>query len=264
MNIKNDDLDLSYSVSGAGNPTSIVLIHGFPFSREMWKPQVEFLEQSYQVITYDLRGHGKSGVGDGQYFMEYFVDDLIALLEHLKISSSILCGFSMGGYIALRAIERNPEKFKGLILADTKSEADSNEAKIKRSVGLRVVKSQGVAPFGEGFLKGALAPETFNAKPDLVEKLRSIICSNKPIGVCGALLALAGRSDTTAALSKISVPTLILVGEKDAITPPSASSMMKEKIPNSQLGIISGAGHLSNLENTKEFNLKLKEFLSKF
>lgn len=263
MNFKYDGQDISYSISGTGNATSIVLIHGFPFSREMWKPQVEFLEKKYQVITYDLRGHGKSGEGEGQYFMEYFVDDLIALMDHLKISSSVICGFSMGGYIALRAIERNPEKFKGLILADTKSEADSNEAKLKRAAGLRVVKSQGVATFAEGFLKGALAPETFSANPDLVEKLKLIILSNKPIGICGALLALACRTDTSASLSKISVPTLILVGEKDAITPPSVSEVMKEKIARSKLEVIPGAGHLSNLENSKDFNKKLDEFLSK-
>jgi len=263
MNIKYDGLDISYSISGTGNATTIVLIHGFPFSSEMWKPQVEFLKKNYQVITYDLRGHGKSGGGEGQYFMEYFVDDLFTLMDHLKISSSVICGFSMGGYIALRAIERNPEKFKGLILADTKSEADSNEAKLKRSTGLRVVKTQGVAPFAEGFLKGALAPETFKANPDLVEKLKLIILSNKSIGICGALLALACRTDTSAFLSKISVPTLILVGEKDAITPPSVSEMMKEKIPGSKLEIIPSAGHLSNLENSKDFNKKLDEFLSK-
>lgn len=264
MNIKNDGLDLSYSVSGIGNETSIVLIHGFPFSREMWNPQVEFLEKKYKVITYDLRGHGKSGVGDGQYFMESLVDDLITLLDHLKISTSVICGFSMGGYIALRALERNPEKFKGLILADTKSEADSNEAKLKRYAGLKLIKSKGIAPFADGFLKGSLAPETITAKPALVENLRSIILANHPIGICGALLALASRTETTAVLSKIGVPTLILVGEKDAITPPSVSAMMKEKIPGSQLEIISRAGHLSNLENPEEFNLILKDFLSKF
>jgi 3-oxoadipate enol-lactonase len=264
MNIKNEVLDISFSVSGPVNENTIVFIHGFPFNREMWQPQVEFFEKSYQVVTYDLRGHGKSMVGDGQYFIEYFVDDLIALLNHLKISSAVICGFSMGGYIALRAVERNPEKFKGLILADTRSEADSNEAKLKRAASLMVIKSQGMVPFTEGFLKVALAPETFKEKLDLVERLRSIILSNKPLGICGALLALATRTDTSAALSKISVPTLILVGEKDEITPLSVSEFMKEKIPNSQLGIISNSGHLSNLENPKEFNLKLKEFLSKF
>ena len=161
MNIKNEVPDISFFVSGPVNATPIVFIHGFPFNREMWQPQVEFLEKSYRVITYDLRGHGKSTVGDGQYFMEYFVDDFITLLNHLKIASAVICGFSMGGYIALRAIERYPEKFKGLILADTRSEADSNEAKLKRAAGLMAIKSQGMALFAEGFLKMALAPETF-------------------------------------------------------------------------------------------------------
>ncbi|MFI5390629.1 MAG: alpha/beta fold hydrolase [Bacteriovoracales bacterium] len=264
MKIKIEALEISYSVTGNENGPSIVFIHGFPFNQEMWIPQVELLQQRFKVITYDLRGHGKSGVGEGQYFMEYYVDDLITLLDHLKISSTIVCGFSMGGYIALRAMEKNPQKFKGLILVDTKSEADSNEAKIKRSEGLKVIKSKGAEVFGEGFLKGALTPETFSGNPELVEKLKSMIKSNQPLGIGGALLALATRTDTTAALSKISVPTLILVGEKDTITPPSASQMMKEKIPGSKLEIIQRAGHLSNLENSKDFNQKLDEFLAKF
>ncbi|MBM2853064.1 MAG: hypothetical protein HW420_1611 [Candidatus Nitrosotenuis sp.] len=105
----------------------------------MWKAQIALLQENgFRVISYDLRGHGQSDVGDGQYTLELFVDDLIALLDYLKITKTVVCGFSMGGYVALRAIERNPERFNALILCDTTSSADSNEARLRRATSSRI------------------------------------------------------------------------------------------------------------------------------
>jgi 3-oxoadipate enol-lactonase len=242
----------------------IVLIHGFPFSSEMWKGQMQVLQdikKNLRVITHDLRGHGQSDVGDGQYSIELLVDDLIALLDYLKISETILCGFSMGGYIALRAIERNPDRFNALILCDTMSAADSDEAKIRRANSIKLVKKEGVGRFAEGFLKAVFAPKTFDTNPGIIDETRRMVLSNSPLGICGALLAMAGRTDTTEALSKINVPTLILVGEHDAVTPPSAAKNMHDRIPNSKLHLIENAGHMSNLENPVMFNKHLTKFL---
>ncbi len=218
-------------------------------------------EKNLRIITYDLRGHGQSEVGDGQYSIELFVDDLMALLDYLKITKTMLCGFSMGGYIALRAIERNPDRFNALILCDTMSAADSNEAKIRRANSVKTVKKEGVERYAEGFLKAVFAPQTFDAKPDIIDEIRRIILSNSPLGICGALLAMAGRTDTTEALAKISVPALILVGEHDAVTPPGAANAMHDRIQNSKLHLIKGAGHMSNLENAAMFNERVAEFL---
>lgn len=241
----------------------MVFIHGFPFSSGMWKGQTQMLqEKNLRVIAYDLRGHGQSDVGDGQYTIELFVDDLVALLDYLKITRTILCGFSMGGYIALRAIERNPDRFSALVLCDTMSAADSNEAKIRRANSIKLVKKEGVGRFAEGFLKAVFAPQTFDAKPDIVDEIRRTILSNSPLGICGALLAMAGRTDTTEALAKISVPTLILVGEHDAVTPPSAAKIMRDRILNSKLHLIENAAHMSNLENPSMFNEHLTKFLN--
>lgn len=254
--------NLYYADTGKAESLQIVLIHGFPFSSETWKGQAQMLqEKNLRVITYDLRGHGRSDAGDGQYTIELFVDDLIALLDHLKITKTILCGFSMGGYVALRAIERNPDRFNALVLCDTMSAADSNEVKIRRANSIKLVKKEGVARFAEGFLKAVFAPKTFDTEPDIVNEIRRIILSNSPLGICGALIAMAGRTDTTEVLSKISVPTLILVGELDAVTPPSAAKKMHDRIPNSKLHHISDAGHMSNLENPIMFNKHLTEFL---
>jgi 3-oxoadipate enol-lactonase len=256
-------IELYYSVTGRSDALPIVFIHGFPLSHQMWNPQIETLQQKYRLIAYDIRGHGRSDAGDGQYLLEFFVDDLIGLLDHLKIDRAVLCGLSMGGYIALRAVERNPQRCRALILCDTRSEADSNEAKLKRAAAIKTVKEKGVKAFADEFIKPLFAPQTFSANPGIVESVRQMIQSNPPAGICGALLALAGRTDTTASLPKISVPTLILVGEHDGLTPPAAAEAIHARIPNSELRIIPNAGHLSNLENPQHFNRHLLEFLAR-
>jgi 3-oxoadipate enol-lactonase len=241
----------------------LVLVHGFPLNSEMWKRQIQELENktNLRIISYDLRGHGRSDVSDGQYSIELFVDDLIALLDYLNIDKVILCGFSMGGYIALRAIERNPDRFSALILCDTMSTADSNEARIKRANSIKQIKKEGIERFAEGFLKAVFAPNTFNAKPEIIDETRKAILSNSSLGICGALIAMAARTETTEALSKISVPTLILVGKHDAVTPPGAASAMHEKIRDSKLHVIEDASHMSNMENAIAFNDHLTNFL---
>lgn len=251
---------LYFTDTGAGS-MPIVMIHGFPFSSEMWGPQVEFLKQEFRVITYDIRGHGKSDVGDGQYAIEFFVDDLIGLLDHLDIKRAVVCGLSMGGYIALRAAERNPERFSALILCDTSSLPDSNDAKLKRASQIKAIKSQGLQTFTESFIPAVFAKQSISSGLGSIKTIRDIILSNSPVGVCGTLLALASRTDTTMSLSKINIPVLILVGEHDAITPPQMAQIMHDSIPNSKLHIISGAAHMSNLENAGDFNRHLGNFL---
>lgn len=254
-------LTMNYEVAGRANGTPVVFIHGFPFSHSMWRPQVEALSSDYQVVTYDVRGHGDSNVDDGQYLIEFFVDDLFALMDHLSISRAVLCGLSMGGYIALRAVERNPARVSGLVLSDTRSEADSNEGKVKRAESIRTILTDGVKTFADGFLKAVFAPESFSNKPETVELIRGVIEGTIPKALIGTLIALAARTDTTGSLPSISMPTLILVGEHDTLTPLTAAKSMKEKIPNAELVVIPRAAHLSNLENHQEFNRALKNFL---
>lgn len=240
----------------------LVLIHGFPFALDMWKPQIEFFKKNYRVISYDIRGHGSTEDGDGQYTVELFVDDLIALLDHLKVTRAAVCGLSMGGYIALRAIERNPERISCLVLCDTGPQADSNEVKLRRAANIKAVKADGVETFAGGFLKAIFRPESFVSKPSEIEAVRQMIEANSEIGICGTLLALASRTDTTDSLDLIKVPTLILVGDQDKICPPKLSELMDSKIQNSEIHIIPNAAHMSNLENAEEFNKHLSNFLA--
>lgn len=264
MKVNINGITINYTERGLPQGLPVVFIHGFPFSHLMWEPQMKALPNEYRAITYDVRGHGESDVGDGQYSIEFFVDDFVGLLDFLVIQKAVVCGLSMGGYIALRAVERHPDRFQGLILCNTRSEADSNEGKVKRSDTVKAVKSSGVKEFAGNFVKAVFAQETFERSPQSVETIREIIESNSPLGICGTLLALASRTDTTNFLSKISVPTLILVGEHDTLTPPSASQSMKENIRGAEMHIVPGAAHMSNLENSTFFNEKLIGFLKKF
>lgn len=263
MEVLVNRLKLFYTESGKPEAPPIVFIHGFPFDHTMWQEQVALCEPSHRVITYDLRGHGKSSAGDGRYLFELFVDDLFGLLDHLKIARTILCGLSMGGYTALRAFERSPDRFNGLILCDTRSEPDSNEAKLKRAANLRTIQTDGIAAFAEGFLKAIFTPDSFKERPAVVDQIRKTILANPPEGVTGTLIALATRTDTTPILTNIKVPTLILVGDQDVVTPPTAAQAMHERIPSSRLAVIPQAGHMSNLENPTEFNLHLQDYLQR-
>jgi 3-oxoadipate enol-lactonase len=263
MNAHINGIDTHYLDAGDHDALPVVLIHGFPFSHQIWEPQIKILQNKFRVIAYDVRGHGRSGVGDGQYTLEFLVDDLIGLLDYLKIKRTALCGLSMGGYISLRAIERNPERILGLVLADTQSRADTNEAKLKRTDSIKSVKTNGVEAFAEVSVKSVFAPQSLTANLKAVEKIRRIIHENSAAGISGALLAMAARTDTTHALAGIKVATLILVGEHDGPLYKLAAQEMHDRISGSELHIISNAGHMSNLENPEEFNTHMMGFLAK-
>lgn len=254
--------NIHWEESGAPSAQSVIFLHGFPFSLEMWRDQMELLASNgFRAIAYDIRGHGMSDVGDGQYTIESHVDDLFALLDSLKIAKSVIVGLSMGGYITLRALERAPERFLAAVLCDTRSESDPDEAKIRRALSALNVKKTGSAAFADDFVKAVFAPETVTRNPAVINSIRRIIARTTPLSIAGTLIALAARTDTTTSLSGLSLPTLILVGEKDITTPPAASRAMHERIRGSELHVIPGAAHMSNLENPPFFNEKLLAFL---
>jgi 3-oxoadipate enol-lactonase len=249
---------------GISTAQPVIFIHGFPFNHRMWMfsgGQTEALSGSNRLVAYDVRGHGESEIGQGIFTIELLVDDLIALMDHLKIRQAIVVGLSMGGYIALRAVERNANRIKALVLCDTKSTADSNEAKIKRSAQIKMIRTDGTRAFAEEFMKAAVAPETLEGKPEAARALQSMIERTAPLSLCGALVALAARTDTTGALPGIQCPVLILNGEKDTLATAADAKAMKEKIPNAELQFIPKAGHISNVENPEEFNKYLIDFI---
>lgn len=253
---------IAFETYGRDKDKAIVFIHGFPFDKSMWNEQAALLSEDHLVVAFDIRGHGQSDRGSGQYLVEFFVDDLIALLDHLALPKVCLCGLSMGGYTALRAVEREPSRFTGLVLCDTKSTADTNAAKINRANQIKTILSGKKKEFAEAQVNALFAPESFDRNSGAVERIRKIIESTGDAALIGALIALAARTDTTESLQNIRVPTLIIVGEKDKVTPLTDSELLHSKIVNSKLEIIHGAGHLSNLENSAEFNSALQNFLA--
>jgi len=253
---------LSVFLSGKQESKAIVFVHGFPFDHFMWAEQVAEFSKEYFCVTYDIRGLGESVVGDGQFTMEMFVDDLEKVVDELKLDKPVLCGLSMGGYISLRAIERIQNKFSGLILCDTKSDADDNAGKLKRAAAIKQINSGDHNNFIETFVQICFS-EKFTKESnvgfrEIVERSKK----NNPKGIKGCLLAMAGRTDTTGCLSKINIPTLIICGSEDKLSPPSVMKPMSEKIPNGRFVLIEGAGHMTPIEEPMQVNSEIKKFLS--
>jgi len=163
--------ELSVFLSGNNQSRAIIFIHGFPYDHLMWKEQVEEFSKDYLCVSYDIRGLGSSPVGDGQFTVESFVDDLEKIIEELKTNKPILCGLSMGGYISLRALERMQETFSAVILCDTKSEADNNEGKLKRAAGIKRINEEGLAPFAKEFISNCFGDDFKQNRKDELQKI---------------------------------------------------------------------------------------------
>ena len=251
-------IELAYDAVGAGQP--VVLLHGFPFNRSMWRGQAETLSASYQVITPDLRGHGEMTVTESAT-MDEMASDVAALLDELKIERAIIGGLSMGGYVTLAFYKKFPERVRALVLADTRPQADTNEAQQAREQQAEKALKEGMSPITETMLPKVLAPGTFNEQPEVAARVREMMLSMQPQGTAAALRGMAAREDHTKLLPQINVPALIIVGSEDAITSPGVSEAMQREIRGSRLEIIEGAGHVSNLERPAEFNRAVKEFL---
>ncbi|VAX26778.1 Hydrolase, alpha/beta fold family [hydrothermal vent metagenome] len=240
----------------------IIFVHGFPYDHTMWDKQIDHLKDNYYCVTYDIRGLGKSAVGNGQYTMESYVDDLFKIIAELELTKPALCGLSMGGYISFRAVERSQETFGSLIICDTRAEADSNEGKLVRASKIKQINEEGIEAFVESFVPTCFAVDTIENRSELFQSVLNKCKTNDPIGVKGALIAMLSRTDTTNYLSKIKIPTLIIVGENDVLTPPAVMKTLHENIPNSEFVIISKAGHMTPIEEPEAVNEVMKEFLT--
>jgi 3-oxoadipate enol-lactonase len=254
---------LSVFIEGNNKNKAIVFLHGFPYDHSMWQKQCDSFYENYFCVTYDIRGLGTSPAGNGQFTMESFVDDLEIIIDELKLHKPILCGLSMGGYIALRAMERIQEKFSALILCDTRSEADNNDGKLKRGAGIKRITVEGIAPFTKDFITNCFGEDFKNNKGNDLKKIIERSSEYDPVGVKGSLLAMISRTDTTPVLSKINIPTLIICGEQDALTPPSVMKEMFHKINNADFVEINKAGHMTPIESPEEVNKTIQRFLFK-
>lgn len=262
---------MEFSVNGLkvftyGNKTNkpIIFVHGFPYDHTMWNYQIDAFKDEYYCVAYDIRGLGQSYIGDGQYTMEAFVWDLYSIMDALHIENPILCGLSMGGYIALRAIEKEQSRFSSLILCDSRSEPDNNDGKITRSSAIDKINVQGVEAFVSDFVPKCFHPKTPERLSDMFNRIFNIAKNQNSVGVKGALIAMLSRRDTTNSLKNIEIPTLVLVGKKDALTPPVTMKKIAKKIKDSKFHQVPKAGHMTPLENPDFVNKKILKFLSKY
>jgi pimeloyl-ACP methyl ester carboxylesterase len=252
---------LSYSDDGPGR--AVVLLHGFPLSRAMWVEQIPDVGAMYRVIAPDLRGHGGSPAPEGVYTMDDMADDVIQTLDSLHISEPVvLGGLSMGGYVALSLVLRYPQRVRALMLMDTQAAADSIEAAATREVTAKSVLEAGAAtPIVDPMIGRLFSPLTRERRPERVTPLREVIEQTTARGIAGALRGMAIRPDRRADLARISVPTLVLVGEDDVITPPAVARSLAEAIPGAHLEVIPEAGHMAPYENPSVVNAAILIFL---
>lgn len=256
-----DDIQLAYDDVGMGS--AVVLLHGYPFNRSLWNEQTEALTSRYRVVTPDLRGFGESDSSEGPATMNRMAEDIAKLMDHLGIDQAVIGALSMGGYIALAFLKQYPSRVKALVLADTRAQADTEEGKQTRFQQAEKALSEGMASIVDAMLPKLLTPETVSKRPEVVKRVRDMMLKTKPQGAASALLGMAEREDQSGFLSTIRVPTMIMVGRDDAITPVADSEKMQSKIATSRLVVIENAGHVSNLEQTEQFNFALLRFLER-
>ncbi|HLN27272.1 MAG TPA: alpha/beta fold hydrolase [Gemmataceae bacterium] len=245
---------------GQGIP--LVLLHAYPLSAAMWRPQAAALRDVCRVITPDLRGLGGTSGFEGPPSIEQMADDVHALLDQLKVHESIvLGGLSMGGYVSFAFARKYANRLRALVLADTRVEADNAEGKANRDKAIAFAEQHTALEVIEQMIPKALAPDTLKHRPEIAEEVRRIVAPQSRAGIVGALRAMRDRPDSTPLLAKITVPTLVIVGSEDAMTVPSMSETIAAGIKGSRLEIIPGAGHMSNLEKPDLFNSVVLSFL---
>jgi 3-oxoadipate enol-lactonase len=255
-------LDIAYDDVGEGIP--LVLLHAFPLNRKMWAPQLGALAGMGRCIAPDARGFGESDAAP-PYDMDRYADDVAALLDALAVREPVvLAGLSMGGYVAFAFWRRHRERVRALVLADTRAGADTEEGRSRRRQTIALARERGSAALADAQLPGMVGKSTRERHPDVVEQVRAMIAAAPVEGIVGASEAMMARPDSTPTLATITVPTLVVVGEEDALTPPKEARAMHHTIAGSRLEIIPGAGHVSSAERPAAFNQVVGEFLHGF
>ena len=251
--------ELAYDDVGTGLP--VLWIHGFPLHREFWAPQTNALLDYSRCIAPDLRGFGESTVSP-PWTMDQFADDLVALLDTVGVRQAVIAGLSMGGYVAFAMWRRHRERVRALVLADTRAGADSEEGRRKRRDTIALAREEGSGAVADAMVTGLVGRTTRERHPQVVQHLRQILAAAPVEGIVGASEAMIARPDSTSTLATIAVPTLIVVGEEDVLTPPSESRLMHGAIRGSRLETIARAGHASSFERPAAFNHVVGEFLA--
>jgi 3-oxoadipate enol-lactonase len=251
-------IDVAYDDIGSGLP--IVFLHAFPLDRSMWAPQLGALVRHGRCIAPDLRGFGASTPAP-PYSMDQYADDVAGLLDALGSEPAVVVGLSMGGYVAFALVRRHRAKIRALALADTRAGPDTDEGREKRRRLIDVARSRGGGAVAAMQIESVVGATTRQRRPDVVETLRAMMAAAPVDGIVGALQAMMARPDSTPTLATIDVPTLIVVGDEDTLTPPKEAESMRERIRGSRVEVIAQAGHICNLERPAAFTHIVSEFV---
>jgi 3-oxoadipate enol-lactonase len=256
-----NQVDIAYDDHGIGLP--IIFLHAFPLNRNMWSDVTVALlqEQRFRLVALDWRGFGESEINGEQITMELLADDVASLMDALGMQQAVLCGLSMGGYAAFAFQRKYPERVGGLILADTRPEADTQEGKANREKVAQLAEQQGSEAIADLQLPRVISDYTRQHYPAVEARVRHMIYAATPAGIAAASRGMALRADSTDLLAHITSPTLVIVGEQDGLTPPDVARTYAAKIPGARFATIPHAGHLSNLEQPDIFLQILREFL---
>jgi 3-oxoadipate enol-lactonase len=259
MKILANDIQINYELTGQVGAPIVMLSHSLASSMVMWNPQRMPLESQFQVLRYDMRGHGDSDAPDGAYTLELLAEDAVALLEALGIDKVHFVGLSIGGMIGQGLALNHGDRLQSLTLCDTSAiMPDEAQPILQERIG--AAKENGMADQVDGTLERWFTPRYLKDNPPQVEIIRQQILATPLAGYIGCSEALRGLNYLER-LTEIKLPTLIMVGEEDPGTPVAASEAMHERIAGSQLVILPSARHLSNIEQADAFNKSLLGFL---
>ncbi|MFI7091264.1 alpha/beta fold hydrolase [Streptomyces lydicus] len=255
-----EEITIGYEDRGTGE--ALVLVHGHPFNRSMWRPQIEhFARAGWRVIAPDLRGYGESSVVPGTTPLETFVRDTVALLDRLGIERFVLGGLSMGGQIVMEFHRLFPDRIRAVVLADTFAAAETAEGRAARHAMADRLVREGMDGYAHEVLTKMIAPHTAARRPEVARHVLGMMTGTPPEGAAAALRGRAERPDYTDLLADIAVPVLVVVGADDEYTPVSDARILHEGVPTGTLAVIEGAAHMPNLEREQEFNAVLAKFL---
>ena len=251
---------VTLAVDTRGDGPALLLVHGFPLDHSLWAHQVATLAR-WRRIAPDLRGAGVSDAPDAGYSMTAYADDLVRLLDRLHVERAVVAGLSMGGYVAFEMLRRHRARIMGLILVDTRADADTAEGRKARDSLIEVARTEGAASVADRMVPRLLGRSSQLTQPQVVHQVRAMVERTPVAGLVGALGAMRDRPDSTPLLPTIDVPTLVVVGAEDEVTPPAASRAMAAVIPSAAMTTIPGAGHLSPLESPTAVTRVMAEFL---
>jgi pimeloyl-ACP methyl ester carboxylesterase len=260
MKVTINDITMAYDDCGRG--PALLLIHGFPLNRQMWQPQLlPIADAGFRVIAPDLRGFGASDAPSTGYSIDGFADDLVALLDALQIERAVVGGMSMGGYILMNMLERHPQRVRAACFITTKSSADDEEGRARRSTMAAEAERLGANPIIKIFAELLFAGETMHERPELIAGVTSWMRDTNPRALAGGLLAMRDRKDYTPLLPTFRQPSLVIAGADDRAASPNAVQLLTAGLPHCEKRIIEKAGHMVNLEQPGEFNHALISFL---